>query len=401
MLPPVSRLPRWLLGGLLWAALLAHGAVLVSSPWWLEPAPSGIPWSRLGALAGALLFGRVLLAWLPPGEVGGHAPRALPATLATSLALGGPLVARLAGETAWLAAGIGLALALLARVLTLPGAMVPRHGVAAEPWRAWDALAAGLGLLWSGLLLASPGGSSGLLGFASALLVFQALGVARRARAGRQALLALGAATPLVASEGVALRALALALGAAALVPWLRRHDRRAGALAGIGFGSLFLGGPDPLAFAAALVFVSASHPRQRRFAASWVGAAGALAALAWLLAPHGLVLTARARLLYASLFLEQAFDAETWGLAWPLLGLGLVLGALTIPWREPHSREPIEAPRREALALASLVAACALALLVPLSPWGEEEALALLFAPATLLVGLVLLPDARARGAA
>ena len=91
----------------------------------------------LGALFGLVLLGlagRALLAWLPPGELGGHAPGSLPHTWAASHLLGFVAFHTAAGAAAelglrfgWVAfAGVAAALAGL-RLGTLPAPMVPQH----------------------------------------------------------------------------------------------------------------------------------------------------------------------------------------------------------------------------------------------------------------------------------
>jgi hypothetical protein len=80
-----------------------------------------------------LLVGRVVLSWLPPGRLGGHALRDLPATLAASFVSYWALthvasgLARLAGlpPTAFRAFLPLVAAAALLRWLTLPAAFVP------------------------------------------------------------------------------------------------------------------------------------------------------------------------------------------------------------------------------------------------------------------------------------
>jgi hypothetical protein len=386
MLARVLRLPGWVLGLLAAAALVAHGIALRG---W--PGPPGTPAVRSsGALLALLLAGRILLALLPPGEVGGHSPRALPATLSVSLLLGVLWSAAVSGlgPVPW---GL-LGLAGIARVWTLPGAMVPRHRVPSEPTPLLDA-AAGL----AGAALVVAAGVSAVVPIAASLCLFHALRVARRAAPGPHAFLVLGAATELHPPAA----GLALVLGASFLVPWLRRADRRAGALAALALGTTFLGGPGPLPIAAALVLVLASHPRQRAFAAAWVGATGAAcAARAWL-APLGATIPEDRRLLAFEVLRDAALETETWGLAWPILLSALLLGLLAFRWREvPWEKGRIDPPRREALAVGALFLAGAAAIPLPASPWLEGDALQMLFAPAALLAGLLLIPSESARGA-
>ncbi|MSR62841.1 MAG: hypothetical protein EXS08_10405 [Planctomycetes bacterium] len=393
----MPRLPGILLGVLFIAALIAHTAWMGPSVWMAFPGLGSRFVDTLVALAGALLFGRVLLAYLPPGDVGAHAARALPATLATSFAVGLPIFARLQGGE--LVGGSALlAVALVLRLLTLPGAMVPRHGVPSEPWGHLDALLAVAGVAWCGCLTLSADGDHGLLWFALFLLQFNALGGARRARLGRYLLLGLGAFAPLLAVDAAYPTALALGLGASALIPWLRRHDRRAGALAALGFGALFLNGADPLALAGVLLFVLASHRRQRLFALAWATGAS-LSALALVFLTGGAVLDGRGRGLDLVQLRERALDLSSYGLGWPSVALALGLGALAFPWRaRAWASGEIESPRREALALVVLLVLVCAALALPASPWSEEEALVIAFPLCALLAGLLLIPPERVR---
>lgn len=85
------------------------------------------------------VVGRVWLAVLPPGSIGGHSPREWPRTSAASLAMGTLSLAMgwnlfrgfgVADPLPWLV-GVTLLAAVL-RLLALPGAMVPRREVAVE-----------------------------------------------------------------------------------------------------------------------------------------------------------------------------------------------------------------------------------------------------------------------------
>jgi hypothetical protein len=403
MLGGVLRLPGRLLGVLALGALVAQAAWV--SPRFLALAAGSSPAARdslFPLLWPAVLVGagRVLLSFAPPGEVGGHGPRSLPATLAASLILGllGAHALEGAADPVFLATLV-LALAL-ARWSTLPGAMVPRHGVASEARGPLDLVLGALAAAWAAYVL-SDGDAELLAWFAVGVLLYHALGVARRGRGWRQAVLVLFVLASVALDSLGALAglfpALSLALGAAFSIGWLRRADRRAGALAGVGFGSAFLGGCDALALAGVLVFVLASRPRQRWFACAWAGTAGGLAlALAWL---EGRALpAARGRALLAE---ELGIQLARWGIAWPILLGALVLGALSFRWRvEPWRPDQIEEPRRESIALGALLALACLALALPLSPWGEEEALVILFPPSVLLAALLLIPPARLPGA-
>jgi hypothetical protein len=382
----------------------------------------GYGWEGLGELVEVvwvMAWGRILLALLPPGDAGGHAPRELPLTLSVSTLLfavfapvvSSPRISCVAPFPFGVELGaFGLLLAAgFARWFTRPGAMVPRHAVASEPTPLLDRSALALGCVWLGWLLADLGASVAA-SIALFVCVFFALGTARRSPFGRHAALFLGATCTGQDHYGFhfgLFPALGLGLGACALVPWLRRGDRRAGALAGIGFGSLFLAELDPLAYAAAAVFVLVSPARLRRFALLWVAVPGALAALRATVArvlpeggrrdfaAHELGWDRRA--LHLDALAEYAFDADSWGLAWPIVLAALALGALTFPWRaQPFEPNTIEEPQREVRALAVLIAAAVLALALPWSPWLEQEVPQILFAPLLLLAGLLVIPPER-----
>lgn len=407
MLAAVLRLPAPLLRVLVAAGLLAHaGVVFAHYPWSLRPA-AGEVLSGLLVTLGVLLAGRLVLSFLPPGDVGGHSLRELPTTLAVSLALGAPLVAAIpAGNrgAAYVAGALGVGLAFV-RWITLPAAMVPRHRVAVERTSALELVLAWCCAAWVVLLpLSESPGDAGLF-LAGFVFVHHALASARRARLGRHALFALGVLIAATAPRGAAgSPALGLAMGASFLVPWIRRADRRAGLLSACGFGSLFWFGLDPLALLAAPVFVLASHPRQRRFALVSFATIGATSlALSRFLAggaDRAAEALAHRRMLWPSVLREQALDGELWGLAWPLVGAALVLGLLSFPWRavawQPGT---IEEPRREVRALTALLGLALLALSLPASRWFEQDALATLFPLCALLAGLLLIPPGRVAG--
>lgn len=409
MLALVLRLPWSILGILAIGALCAHLAVLPGVPdgsdRWME---------SLFSCAGLLLVGRTLLALLPPGSVGEHTPRELVSTLALCTVLGAlfseaasanldtSCIPHLPREVE-VGAFVLLFVAGFVRWLTLPGAMVPRHRVASETTPLLDGIVLLAASAWIALLLARTGAQA-VLWVALFACVFHALGVARRAPLGRHAVLLVGASCS-GAGGGALTPALGLGLGACFLVPWLRRADRRAGAVVGLAFGSLYLSGPEPLAFAASSVFVLASHARQRRFAALWLGVPALLCALRAWAAPllyntygsYGDNVVGPRRTLSGWFLREQALDPDLWGLAWVIVIVALALGAATFPWRpRPWVQGTVEPPRREALALVALLCGAVLSLALPLSPWYEEDALRILFPLCALLAGLVLIPPER-----
>lgn len=206
-------------------------------------------------IAFALLAGRTLLAWLPPGDIGGHSIVRLPLTIITSWVLGtfaGWITSPLPAWLRWSVVGVALA----ARLLTLPAAMVPRHAPPV-PRRDWiSTIARVIAFVWLAVLAAvaldqlqldnvTRGGSgcvSGalrpvVLGVSLLVVVHFAGRIARRSAG-----FALGIALlPLLSTSGLrALFADSSVLEAAVLfgtassmtVAWLRRGDKRARAVA-------------------------------------------------------------------------------------------------------------------------------------------------------------------------
>ena len=139
--PRFEQLPctgREVLGCLVVLALSAHAVLLAPN---LEPLDPWLGYERARvSVEFALLFlvtGRVVLSFFPPGDVGSHAPRDLTVTVATSLSVGFVLSWLLPEDELrpyWL-----VPLLAIARWLTLPGAMVPRHPPPREPVGALDA----------------------------------------------------------------------------------------------------------------------------------------------------------------------------------------------------------------------------------------------------------------------
>jgi len=212
-------------------------------------------WPSVRLLGLALLLGRILLSFLPPGEPGGHALRKLPATLAASLLLGAGALLGLSfvSDEPWKAA-LGLAAAGgLVRWVTAPGGIVPRHALPAERG-GWLARLSYLAAL-APAFLAWPGPDEvpeepidlclieGLHRVSLLLLVVaveHGLATARRAPLGR-ALFALALSAFLfrenpIAGSGAELversSAACFGAGAAFSLGWLRRADRRSALLA-------------------------------------------------------------------------------------------------------------------------------------------------------------------------
>lgn len=400
------RIPGKVLGALALAALLVHAYRVV--PWFHEllygrhAFDTEFGWLAFLPTVLTLALGRIVLAWLPPGEVGGHGLRELPATLATSLALGivvhdllVPVVPN------WMGQAFLAGLLLIARLLTLPGAMVPRHAPRGEAWGTLDSALALAVLAWGGYLLCSTVALEGHVWLALAVLVFSAAGWAHRARAGRWialvALAVIGFPTDLVGSypgwfsyashDFVPL--CGLALGATALVPWLRRHDRRAGALAGLGFGALFLNHWDPLALAGGVVLLAFSHPRQRAYAAGWFGASVLVSTVLGLFTPALAPDREQTGLLVLG-------TTNGFGLLLPGAALALALGLATFDWRARRSPGELDEPRREGLAVVALAALVVVLVRPEASPWSVAAARTFLAPLLVLAATLLVTPKAR-----
>ncbi|HEX6883791.1 MAG TPA: hypothetical protein VF530_10445 [Planctomycetota bacterium] len=422
MLARVPRPSGRVLAVALGLGLAAHVLVAAGSLRERELQPGelaqNVAW-LIAALCVALL-GRLALAFFPPGEPGGHLPRELPETTATSLALGwlalcvaaAPLALLLAfladrnSELArWLpyALGLGLVAVLaLVRWATLPGAMVPRHAVAQESFGRAGPLLLLIVLAWLAHAAYTRSFVVALVWLALGVLLERGLWRARRSARGRALFLVafLAPATPWSGgasrlfglTEELALAA-ALGAGAASLVPWLRRADRRAGLLAGVFLAAPLLVTRDPLAWVGLTVLVGAAHPRQRPFLLKAAGVCAlAFVWIGWMWSGP-----ARGRALQMDELVRLALLREDWALAWPLVLLAVLLGVWSFPWR-PATWTPgtIEAPRREVVAVASLVGLAGATLALPLSPWFEGQALLILFPPLALLAGLLALPPER-----
>lgn len=267
-------------------------------------------------------IGRGVLSWLPPGEIGSHRSSDLPTTWAASYLLGCVAIAASASVAAllrvpvsctWIA-GAG-ALLCLARWITLPAALVPRHEVSREipgaAARATFVLAFGVGVFacWSARIesgaglwavraqawlsqgwlvgLDGPTSSRGALDLgpldsaaiacvswptgivselaarahlfacflAALLLAERAMAITRRAPLGRRVLLVLLAvafAPAVSAEDGDLAMAAVCALALLGLVSWTRRADSRGLALACIAWCALALVRPGGFALSIA-----------------------------------------------------------------------------------------------------------------------------------------------------
>ncbi len=257
----------------------------------------------LASLAEIAFVGRVLLSLLPPGLPGRHGFRDLPATWAASHLLGtvvqgiesqlGDLSGIHPAHPALLAPWLLLA---LARWITLPGAMVPRHEPLAEsPGPSSRALAviAPLAVAAAAFHGDTPVDSKlpFLLADALALLALCRFGLsaARRAPLGRSLAvlaLALVLAAALIYSRARTIPlALCMGSGAAFAGVWLRRGDRRAAALSVIAFAGSALLGPREALFGAAGLFALWLHtaePSRKSIALFAAAVFAPCAALGW-----------------------------------------------------------------------------------------------------------------------
>jgi hypothetical protein len=259
--------------------------------------PHGVDGPAL--LVACALVGRVLLSVLPPGLPGRHAPTELPATWAASHLLGGFALSLEGSVLALLHAEVSLPLFFapwillaLARFATLPGAMVPRHPLPQEPIGpvAFALFVAAAALVLGAALFDHGQASSAADALALLALASHGLATARRAPITRAvAVLVLAAAIAASIHWSVA-RVFAVPLavggGAALGVPWLRRADRRAGALSVVAFSSAALLGPREALFGIAgiaALWIHTAPPSRRAVAnfAAWTFLPAA--ALGWL----------------------------------------------------------------------------------------------------------------------
>ncbi len=205
-----------------------------------------------------LLAGRILLSWFPAGSIGGHGPAKIGITLVASGVVGcfaSIVMEDLPVELAW---GF-LAVALAARLISLPAPMVPRH----EPPVARASVVARLLLVlivlpfgwlaFKGTDVAEWQGTSSpttdrltvlaMLAGACACIAYGGR-VARRSPAFTRALILLFLASPVAlsavqTSSNSCGQAFLLAAGSAFTLAWLRRADKRARLLAVVAYACL------------------------------------------------------------------------------------------------------------------------------------------------------------------
>lgn len=332
----------------------------------------------LALLAERAFSGRVLLSLLPPGLPGRHGPRELPATWAASHVLGSAalLIEARVLESIGILERPGILLApwlllALARWITLPGAMVPRHEPFSEPpappARILGTAAVLLPLAGS-VYAAIPAASARAvllpLADSSALLalVAFALSAGRREPTGRawaQLGLAVILALALATSHADQLPlALSLGAGAALGVPWLRRGDRRAAAIAVVAFAACALYGPREALLGAGGLFALWLHTPASERPAVALFSAILLPVCAWL---------ALAR---------PGGEAPPGPILSPLAAATLVVVAFALTMRQrlvaARDREPeprsagedrVDSPRPQAVALRDTVLLCAVTL--------------------------------------
>lgn len=212
-------------------------------------------WPSLRLFGLALLLGRMLLAFLPPGEPGGHTLRKLPVTLAASLLLGSGLLLALSfvSDQLWTLAAVVGAAGWLVRYATSPAGIVPRHELKHERG-SWLSRLLFLGALVPAFLhwppaAVDPQDATEILSLellhrlALVVLVVSVehgLATARRAPLGRSVFVLVLSlylfrenANPASMSELVErISAACFGSGAAFALAWLRRADRRSAALA-------------------------------------------------------------------------------------------------------------------------------------------------------------------------
>ncbi len=247
------------------------------------------------------LVGRIFLACLPPGSIGGHAPRELPTTAAASYLIGLAWFAAIPSlvpdaARAWIAFGIP-SVVLATRIVLRPAGLVPRHEPV--PLRASSAARAAIIAAIVGVSALAALGLDFRAGLhvalptlAAAVLAHEALALARLQPWIRAAaLVAIAVAIGIVPHPDAPeeqLAALGASAVAAGLVAWLRRGDRRALAIASIGLAYLVLCRSGVAASALALVVpiagvLGTAKPSRMRAFAWLVGGTIVGVVLSWL----------------------------------------------------------------------------------------------------------------------
>ncbi len=382
------------------------------------------------------LVGRAILAFLPPGRVGGTRPSELAVTLAVSVLLGQlamlwTVSVALDVEHAkrWWLSAPWLALGAL-RWWTRPHAFVAGEPIpAARDKRARApaalvVLMASTSPLWwapdatrddlAGRVMASIGL------FLIAVVCQHALYIARRVLAGRVLIAVLLVSTPAL-RESVfhlpTLPAAFVALTCAGLIGWTRRADPRHAALAALGAAATYPYSPTTwVAGLATLALFSHNHARRRALIAALALALLFVAPIGWFGSAAAVRLTHASDLpILAPSFMAALERRELWGLVWHACGLAIVAALVGVCGgrtkemkRAPDEAQPPKVELRAVLVFTALALAAHAAL-----RWAPENLiaeharptwlglLAMLLPAAALVLALVFTPGERsaARG--
>ncbi len=378
-----------------------------------------------------VFVGRSVLAWLPPGRVGGSRPAELAATLVVSALLGHAAMAwtftvgpNVEHASRWWLAAPWLTLGAL-RWFTRPHAFVAGH----VPPVPLDARGRGPALLVLLLATTSPlwwipdatrdelvGRAMASVGLALlAVTVLHGLGLSRRALAGKTLIAALLVTTPALRESLYhvpTLPAAFVALTCAGLIGWSRRADPRHAALALIGAAASYPYSPTAwLAGFLAVIAQSHNHARKRALL-------GSLALFALVIVPEfafgegfAVRLSNQSDLpILAPSLLEALERRELWGLVWYACGfavlasLGGVSGGRTkeLPLKLGEAERPTRELRAVLIFVALAFALHAAERWAPTSLLAEHARptwlgfLVLMLPAAAFVLGLVFSPGER-----
>ncbi len=377
------------------------------------------------------LVGRTVMAFLPPGRVGGTRPMELALTLAVSVLLGQmvmfwtvSVLPDVDHAQRWWLSAPWLALGAL-RWWTRPHAFVAGEPVplardkgARAPAGLVVLLASASPLWWvpdatredlAGRAMASIGL------FLIAVVCLHALYVARRVLAGRVLIVVLLVTTPAL-RESVfhlpTLPAAFVALTCAGLIGWTRRADPRHAALAALGAAATFPYSPTTwIAGLATLALFSHNHARRRALITALALAALFVAPIGWLGSAAAVRLTHASDLpILAPSFTAALERRELWGLVWHACGLALIAALVGVCGgrakemkRSPSEAEPPKVELRAVLVFTALALAAHAALSwTPVELIAEHARptwlglLAMLLPAAALVLALVFTPGER-----